>query len=175
MKIMKNLCVNTFGTIHLSGKGYLTEDSSTGGSIGGSTASSNATAFLSSNNMMKSQLQQQQSARLRTPGPLNSAKARRPRRSRSACGDFPGSALKPKALQSASGHNVTNNMQPSEHHARSKMRTPMASRSKALSADRTPKPKLNQTCNSPPATFLRWPKPGELALSISGSPLVAQV
>lgn len=122
-------------------------------------------AFLNSSNMRPQALSQQQTARLRTPGPLSSARARRPRRSRSACGDYgiPGSAIKPKPSASAAA----------EHHSRSKMRTPMATRTKALSCDRTPKANVEEKeANSPPA-FLRFPKPGELILSTCGSPLVA--
>lgn len=125
-------------------------------------------AFLNKSTKL---LTQPQSARLRTPGPLSSARARRPRRSRSACGNLapiPASALKPKPSQlSVTGGGT-------EHHARSKMRTPMSSRTKALSADRTPKIDGANSPQSPP-TFLRFPKPGEMILSTCGSPLVTQM
>ncbi|XP_037954144.1 borealin-like isoform X2 [Teleopsis dalmanni] len=115
------------------------------------------TAYLS---VPRNTLQQQNSQRGRTPGPLSSARARKPRRSRSAC-NMQGSAIKPKLSAM------------SDHASRSKMRTPIASRSKALSADRT----VNsyQSPKSPPTAFMRWPKPGEMVLSVCGSPVVAQV
>ncbi|XP_065367571.1 borealin-like [Calliphora vicina] len=151
-------------------EGYLTEDSSTGGSIGSTIANP---AFLSTSTMLTQPLIQQQSARLRTPGPLSSARARRPRRSRSACGNLapiPASVakLKPQLSASGGGGHVR------EHHSRSKMRTPMASRTKALSADRTTNI-CNTTSPQSPPTFLRFPKPGELALSKCGSPLVTHM
>lgn len=117
--------------------------------------------------MLTQPLVQKNSARLRTPGPLSSARARRPRRSRSASGNLaaiPGSALKQKNSQTGVGP---------EHNSRAKIRTPMASRPKALSADRTSKIGKGFSPDSPP--FLRFPKPGELVLSKCGSPLVAQM
>ncbi|XP_013105374.1 borealin isoform X2 [Stomoxys calcitrans] len=142
------------------------EDSSTGGSLGSSTAHA---AYLNSSNMRTQQLAPHQTARLRTPGPLSSARARRPRRSRSACGDYgiPGSAIKKKSSSQLSVNAV------GDHHSRSKMRTPMASRTKALSADRTPKLVNDADLPSSPPTFLRFPRAGELVLSKCGSPLVS--
>ncbi|XP_075167333.1 borealin-like isoform X2 [Haematobia irritans] len=144
------------------------EDSSTGGSLGSS--STNAAYLNSSNMRTQPSLVPHQTARLRTPGPLSSARARRPRRSRSACGDYgiPGSAMKNKSSSQLSVNGMN-----SEHHSRSKMRTPMASRSKALSADRTPKIGLDTDAPHSPPTFLRFPRAGELVLSKCGSPLVA--
>ncbi|XP_054740596.1 borealin-like isoform X1 [Anastrepha obliqua] len=145
-------------------EGYLTEDSANGGSnIGAST--STLTAY--SRPSVK-----QQPQRGRTPGPLSSARARRPRRSRSVCDDIMHVSSVKSAKSSSSVMDT--------HISRSKMRTPTASRSKAFSADRT-----SQLCGqqfpsttsvqSPAAAFLRWPKPGEVVLSKCGSPVVAQV
>ncbi|TMW53248.1 hypothetical protein DOY81_001664 [Sarcophaga bullata] len=147
-------------------EGYLTEDSS-GGSIGSTKPS---LAGLSSAQL----LVPQNSSRSHTPGPLSSARARRPRRSRSACSNLapiPGSPIKHKST-----HLTVNagGAQGTENRARSKMRTPMAARPKALSADRTSKFDISVSPHSPP-TFLRFPKPGELVLSKCGSPLVAQI
>lgn len=157
--------------INPNDEGYLTEDSSNGGSLGSSSSATTITnsAFLSATNMRSQQLVQQQTARLRTPGPLSSARARRPRRSRSACGDYvPGSIkLKPQNTANAEGGSGQ------ERNSRSKMRTPMANKTKALSADRTTKFNDTDAPKSPP-TFLRFPKPGELILSTCGSPLVTQ-
>jgi len=91
---------------------------------------------------------------------------------RSACGDLNvlHSAKPPSVLSSA----VAN----SGRHSRSKMRTPMASRQKAFSADRTPRAQKLMRSGSPttpPMAFLRYPKPGEVALSKFGSPMVSQV
>lgn len=155
--------------INPNDEGYLTEDSSTGGSIG--TATTNA-AFLSASTMRSQQIVQQ-SSRLRTPGPLSSARARRPRRSRSACGDFvpiPGSAVKIKPQLTATGGGQA----AAAERSRSKMRTPMASRTKALSADRTNKVESSDSPKSPIA-FYRFPKPGEMVLSTCGSPLVSHM
>ncbi|KAM7341882.1 borealin-like [Cochliomyia hominivorax] len=156
--------------INPNDEGYLTEDSSTGGSIGSTTGNP---AFLSTTNTMPLSLIQQQSARLRTPGPLSSARARRPRRSQSASGNLApiiASAIKQKAPSQLS----VNGGGGTEHHSRSKMRTPMATRTKALSADRTPKAENGNSLKTSPV-FLRFPKPGELVLSKCGSPLVAPV
>lgn len=131
-------------------EGYLTEDSATGRSGGVCTV-----AALGG----MAQLQQQ---RGRTPGPLSSAKARRPRRSKSFCADYvPGSIQKVPSSTQSIGHT-----------SRGKMRTPLVSRTKAFSADRT-----STVCSpsSPPTAFMRWPRPGELVMSVSGSPVVAQV
>lgn len=155
------------------GKGYLTEDSSTGGSLGSSMTNA---AYLNSSNMRsQQQLAPHQTARLRTPGPLSSARARRPRRSRSACGDYgiPGSAMKAKSSSQMSVNGGNHGGGGSDHQSRSKMRTPMASRSKALSADRTPKVGGEPQSPGSPPTFLRFPRAGELVLSKCGSPLVA--
>ncbi|XP_061397826.1 borealin-like [Musca vetustissima] len=158
-------------------EGYLTEDSSTSASLGSSTTNA---AYLNSSAMRTTtqQLPPHQSARLRTPGPLSSARARRPRRSRSACGDYgiPGSAMKSKPsshLSINSGHHSSSNSTASDHHSRSKMRTPMASRTKALSADRSAKDANEPQSPPSPPTFLRFPRAGELVLSKCGSPLVA--
>ncbi|XP_026835580.1 borealin isoform X2 [Drosophila erecta] len=130
------------------------EDSSIGAS-GASIAAAHTGSLLRSTRAM------------RTPGPLHSARARRARRSRSACGDLNIlHSAKPPSISSSSGRN-----------SRSKLRTPMASRTKAFSADRTPlkKPVRSGSPTTPPMAFLRYPKPGEVALSKYGSPMVAQV
>ncbi|XP_005187708.1 borealin-like isoform X2 [Musca domestica] len=146
------------------------EDSSTSASLGSSTTNA---AYLNSSAMRTQQLPPHQSARLRTPGPLSSARARRPRRSRSACGDYgiPGSAMKSKTSSQLSINAGSSTA--SDHHSRSKMRTPMASRSKALSADRSTKDANEPQSPLSPPTFLRFPRAGELVLSKCGSPLVA--
>ncbi|XP_017479304.1 PREDICTED: borealin-like isoform X2 [Rhagoletis zephyria] len=97
-------------------------------------------------------------------GPLSSARARRPRRSRSVCDDKVHSATVKSTSSTCSIMDT--------RVSRSKMRTPTASRSKAFSADRS-----SQVCGqqSPAAAFLRWPKPGEMVLSKCGSPVVAHV
>lgn len=112
------------------------------------------------------QLQQQQQQRGRTPGPFSSAKTRRPRRSKSVCGDYlPESAVKQKPIPALP-----------EHASRSKMRTPQAPRAKAFSADRSMlKPHNESLATSPPTAFMRWPKPGEMVMSMYGSPVIAQV
>ncbi|KAH8334501.1 hypothetical protein KR059_010819 [Drosophila kikkawai] len=138
-------------------EGYLTEDSSLGASGGSSLAPLTGSLLRSTKAM-------------RTPGPLHSARARRARRSQSACGDLNilHSAKPPPISSAATG----------TRHSRSKMRTPMASRTKAFSADRTPLAQKQMRAGSPttpPMAFLRYPKPGEVALSKFGSPMVAQV
>ncbi|XP_016976673.1 borealin [Drosophila rhopaloa] len=140
-------------------EGYLTEDSSIGAS-GGSLLAAHTGSLLRSTKAM------------RTPGPLHSARARRARRSRSACGELNIlHSAKPPSNSNSSGATASRN-------SRSKMRTPMASRTKAFSADRTPlsqkQIRSGSPC-SPPMAFLRYPKPGEVALSKFGSPMVAQV
>ncbi|XP_043651231.1 borealin [Drosophila teissieri] len=136
-------------------EGYLTEDSSIGAS-GGSILAAHTGSLLRSTKAM------------RTPGPLHSARARRARRSRSACGDL-------NILHSAKPPSISSNC---SRNSRSKLRTPMASRTKAFSADRTPlaqKQMRSGSPTTPPMAFLRYPKPGEVALSKYGSPMVAQV
>uniref|UniRef100_A0A1A9UYP6 Borealin C-terminal domain-containing protein n=1 Tax=Glossina austeni TaxID=7395 RepID=A0A1A9UYP6_GLOAU len=132
-------------------EGYLTEDSSTAGNLALAVTSG---AFANVSNLHHTQLQL--GSRLRTPGPLTSARARRPRRSRSACGDYAPS------INSIS----------SEHNSRSKLG---ARRSKAHSTERKSKMHFEGPPTSPPAAFMRWPKPGELVVSKYGSPIIAQV
>uniref|UniRef100_A0A1B0BQH2 Borealin C-terminal domain-containing protein n=1 Tax=Glossina palpalis gambiensis TaxID=67801 RepID=A0A1B0BQH2_9MUSC len=129
-------------------EGYLTEDSSTGGNVG---LAASGGAFVNVSNLHHTQLQL--GSRLRTPGPLTSARARRPRRSRSACGDYAPSIS-------------------SEHRSRSKLGT---RQSKAHSTERKSKMHFEGPPTSPPAAFMRWPKPGELVVSKYGSPIIAQV
>ncbi|XP_052852472.1 borealin isoform X1 [Drosophila gunungcola] len=139
-------------------EGYLTEDSSIGAS-GGSLLSAHTGSLLRSTKAM------------RTPGPLHSARARRGRRSQSACGEL-------NILHSAKPQSSNSSKAAGSRNSRSKMRTPMASRSKAFSADRTPLAQMQMRSGSPcspPMAFLRYPKPGEVALSKFGSPMVAQV
>ncbi|XP_017006287.2 borealin [Drosophila takahashii] len=138
-------------------EGYLTEDSSIGAS-GGSILAAHTGSLLRSTKAM------------RTPGPLHSARARRARRSRSACGEL-------NVLHSAKPPSISSGAN-SSRNSRSKLRTPMASRTKAFSADRTPlaqKQIRSGSPTTPPMAFLRYPKPGEVALSKFGSPMVAQV
>ncbi|XP_050741390.1 borealin isoform X2 [Drosophila biarmipes] len=134
------------------------EDSSIGAS-GGSILAAHTGSLLRSTKAM------------RTPGPLSSARARRGRRSRSACGDL-------NVLHSAKPPSILSSSTASSRNSRSKMRTPMASRQKAFSADRTPlaqKQMRSGSPTTPPMAFLRYPKPGEVALSKFGSPMVSQV
>ncbi|XP_055904715.1 borealin-like isoform X2 [Eupeodes corollae] len=98
---------------------------------------------------------------VRVPGPLSSAKARRTRRSQSATG-YPPSAMKPKPSTAAC----------KERLSRQKLRTPLVSRQKAISADRTPPNRVRGSPGSPTA-LLRWPKPGELVISMTGTPVVS--
>ncbi|KAH8392313.1 hypothetical protein KR215_005826 [Drosophila sulfurigaster] len=159
-------------------EGYLTEDSGMGGgaisisgsinnNISGSSNSVNAISTMSAYNGAA-----MRSARaMRTPGPLHSARARRERRSRSACGSKLGQAVGGATTTSSS-----NSSSNAHRNSRSKLRTPMASRPKAFSADRTArKPRPTSSPSTPPMAFLRWPKPGEVALSQYGSPIVSQV
>ncbi|KAH8293268.1 hypothetical protein KR018_006237 [Drosophila ironensis] len=143
-------------------EGYLTEDSSLGASTGGGGGL--LSAHMGS--MMRS------AKAMRTPGPLHSARPRRARRSRSACGEL-------SVMRSAKPPSVlANSSSASGRESRSKLRTPMASRTKAFSADRTPlaqKQARDGSPATPPMAFLRYPKPGEVALSKFGSPMVAQV
>ncbi|XP_026843850.1 borealin [Drosophila persimilis] len=139
-------------------EGYLTEDSSLGASGGSMLAVSTASMLRSAKAM-------------RTPGPLHSARARRARRSRSACGEL-------SVIHSAKATSIPSSSTNANRMSRSKMRTPMSARPKAFSADRTPL-KLHRgrtsSPSTPPMAFLRYPKPGEVALSKFGSPMVAQV
>ncbi|XP_033249444.1 borealin isoform X2 [Drosophila miranda] len=134
------------------------EDSSLGASGGIMLAVSTASMLRSAKAM-------------RTPGPLHSARARRARRSRSACGEL-------SVIHSAKAPSVPSSSTNANRMSRGKMRTPMSARPKAFSADRTPL-KLHKARTSspstPPMAFLRYPKPGEVALSKFGSPMVAQV
>lgn len=105
------------------------------------------------------------------PGPLHSARARRERRSRSACEN--GKLLAPST---SSTNSILASAKKSQRSSRNKMRTPMPARQKAFSAERTPLNKQRGTSpGTPPMAFMRWPKPGEMALSKFGSPMVAQV
>ncbi|XP_067633701.1 borealin-like isoform X2 [Eurosta solidaginis] len=166
-KFTNTLAVNNSGGLKPTSSRQLNpndeEDSSNGGSgIGISTSIISA--------YRQSSIKQTQ--RGRTPGPLSSARARRPRRSRSVNDDLARvSTVKPTTSSSA----VMDT-----HTSRSKMRTPTVSRSKALSADRSSQISGQQysatiSAQSPAAAFLRWPKPGEVVLSKCGSPVVAQV
>ncbi|BFF93686.1 borealin [Drosophila madeirensis] len=139
-------------------EGYLTEDSSLG-------ASGSSILAVSTASMLRS------AKAMRTPGPLHSARARRARRSRSACGEL-------SIIHSAKAAAVPSSNSNANRVSRSKMRTPMASRPKAFSADRTPlmlQKSRTSSPSTPPMAFLRYPKPGEVALSKFGSPMVAQV
>ncbi|XP_023031638.1 borealin isoform X2 [Drosophila willistoni] len=155
-----SLGVGMGGTV-VSGNRNDEEDSS----LGGLSSASTLSAFGGASSMLKS------AKALRTPGPLHSARARRARRSRSACGDM-------SALHSARPPAVVPSSSASSRVSRNKMRTPMATRPKAFSADRnTPmgkKMSRNSSPSTPPVAFLRYPKPGEMALSKFGSPMVVQ-
>nr|XP_036231007.1 borealin isoform X2 [Bactrocera oleae] len=140
------------------------EDSTNGGSSVGVS-----TSILSAYSRASIKQQQQ---RGRTPGPLSSARARRPRRSRSACDDL----VQVSTIKSSTSSSTVMDTRIS----RSKMRTPTATRSKALSADRSSQVcgqqfSMTMSASSPAAAFLRWPKPGEVVLSKCGSPVVAHV
>lgn len=124
-------------------EGYLTEDST----------NSMACSSQVNSSLMRS---------ARALGPLSSAKARRgTRRSQSASG-YPSSAIKPQ--QTA--------INGKERLSRQKHRTPLATRQKAISADRTPPNRIKNYHNSPTA-LLRWPKPGEIVISMTGTPVVS--
>ncbi|XP_022227892.2 borealin isoform X2 [Drosophila obscura] len=145
------------GVVPGSGGSRNDEEDSTLGASGGSLLAVSTASMLRSARAM------------RTPGPLHSARARRARRSRSACGEL--SVIHSAKAVSSSSTNAN-------RVSRSKMRTPMASRPKAFSADRTPlslQKSRTSSPTSPPMAFLRYPKPGEVALSKFGSPMVAQV
>ncbi|EDW74989.1 uncharacterized protein Dwil_GK15971 [Drosophila willistoni] len=88
-------------------------------------------------------------------GPLHSARALR----RNDIGRSPRIAVHSNEVTARS----------SSHVARQKTRTPMASKLKSLSADR------NDSPTTSPLAFLRYPKPGEIALSKFGSPILTQV
>lgn len=104
------------------------------------------------------------------PGPLHSARARRERRSRSAC-----EGSKVLAASTKSTSSIMASATKSHRNSRNKMRTPMPARQKAYSAERTPCKQRGTSPGTPPMAFMRWPKPGEMALSKFGSPMVAQV
>ncbi|XP_068150655.1 borealin-like isoform X2 [Drosophila tropicalis] len=159
-----SLGVGMGGTV-VSGNRNDEEDSS----LGGLSSASTLSAFGGAGSMLRS------AKTLRTPGPLHSARARRARRSRSACGDMSAlhSARPPAVVPSSSASSNS-----SSRVSRNKLRTPMATRPKAFSADRnTPmgkKKSRNSSPSTPPVAFLRYPKPGEMALSKFGSPMVVQ-
>ncbi|KAH8377670.1 hypothetical protein KR093_006584 [Drosophila rubida] len=161
-------------------EGYLTEDSSMGGGAISISGSINNNSNIGSSSAMSTMSAYNgaalRSARaMRTPGPLHSARARRERRSRSACGIKLGQALG-TSNNSTTTSNSNSNLSNAHRNSRSKLRTPMAARPKAFSADRTSrKPRPSSSPSTPPMAFLRWPKPGEVALSQFGSPIVAQV
>ncbi|KAM8715720.1 hypothetical protein ACLKA7_002724 [Drosophila subpalustris] len=154
-----SICNTTSGAVAVTNSRNDEEDSSMGTAV-----SSNSASQLSAYN--SSVLRSTRA--MRTPGPLHSARARRDRRSRSACGTKLGLSTAGSVVASSSS-SASN----SHRNSRSKMRTPM--RPKALSADRTTRKTRPSSPGTPPMCFLRWPKPGEVALSKFGSPIVAQV
>lgn len=151
--------------------GYITEDNSIGAGAGKKDYGFTNTSVT--------RMTSRQNSRLRTPGPLNAT--RRTRRSRSACSGYStasGSIEDSSLGTNTAYHNSTvgrSQKTQGEHAPRSKLRTPMSSRAKAVSADRTIKDPFVETIKSSEVAFMRWPKPGELVLSKCGSPLVAQV
>lgn len=151
--------------------GYITEDSIGAAPLKKDSAFTNTSIARMTNH---------QNSRLRTPGPLNAT--RRTRRSRSACSGYStaSGSIEDNSISTnmAAFHtNTRSQNNQCDHASRSKMRTPMSARGKALSADRTMKDPFLETIKSasPEVAFMRWPKPGELVLSKCGSPLVAQV
>ncbi|XP_034474602.1 borealin isoform X2 [Drosophila innubila] len=158
----QSICSNTTtsGAVTVANSRNDEEDSSMGTAIG-----SNSASQLSSYN--SSVLRSTRA--MRTPGPLHSARARRDRRSRSACGTKVGHSTASSVVVTSSSSNSNSNL---HRNSRSKMRTPM--RPKALSADRTSRKTRPSSPGTPPLCFLRFPKPGEVALSKFGSPIVAQ-
>lgn len=161
-------------------QGYITEDSIGTGSQKRDMAYTN-TSILRTNSTTITTT----TTRLRTPGPLNST-VRKPRRSRSACSGYSTASL--SIGETLAANNVTSSstnanvkgrsqMLQGSHASRSKLRTPMSARGKAISADRTMKDAFVESARStsPMSAVMRWPKPGELVLSMYGSPLMAQV
>lgn len=93
------------------------------------------------------------------------AKSRRSRSAGPPQGSILGSAMKYRNRPTAG-----------EHASRAKLRTPMpAPRPRATSADNDKhcEPKTPPRSPSSPATWLRWPKPGEKIISVTGTPLVS--
>ncbi|KAL5287216.1 borr family protein [Megaselia abdita] len=94
------------------------------------------------------------------------AKSRRSRSAEPPQGSVLGSAMKSRTRTTAT-----------DHASRSKLRTPMpAARPRATSADNEKaiyEPKTPPRSPSSPATWLRWPKPGEKIISVTGTPLVS--
>uniref|UniRef100_A0A1B0BL07 Borealin C-terminal domain-containing protein n=1 Tax=Glossina palpalis gambiensis TaxID=67801 RepID=A0A1B0BL07_9MUSC len=132
-------------------EGYLTEDTSKLNSFGSIVSVKSGTNFINNSRLSRAQ-QQLPKDPCRTPGPLNSALARGPRRSRSACGKY--SSLVAR-----------------EHQARNKILT--VNRTRPHNVER--KQYFDGRPETPPVAFMRWPKPGEMVLSKYGSPVIAQV
>uniref|UniRef100_A0A1A9Z642 Borealin C-terminal domain-containing protein n=1 Tax=Glossina pallidipes TaxID=7398 RepID=A0A1A9Z642_GLOPL len=95
--------------------------------------------------------QQQAKNIFRLPAPLNSARAKCQRRSRSACDE----------------HSSSIGM---EHGARNKM---LSNHSRIHSVERKRKICLEGQSVSPLVVFMRWPKPTEMVMSKYGSPVIA--
>uniref|UniRef100_A0A1B0FMD6 Borealin C-terminal domain-containing protein n=1 Tax=Glossina morsitans morsitans TaxID=37546 RepID=A0A1B0FMD6_GLOMM len=132
-------------------EGYLTEDTSKLSSFGSAVSVKSGTNFVSEFHFSRAQQQQQPKDPFRTPGPLNAALARGPRRSRSACSKY-------------------SSLVATEHQARNKILT--ADRTRPHSIER--KQYFDGRPVTPPVAFMRWPKPGEMVLSKYGSPVIAQ-
>ncbi|KAL9895575.1 borealin-like [Glossina fuscipes fuscipes] len=97
--------------------------------------------------------QQQDKHIFRTPKPLNSIHARDPMRSRSACGEC--------STSIAMKHGARNNM--------------LSNHIRIHSAERKREICPQGQSVSPPAAFMRWPKPEEMVVSKYDSPIIAQV
>uniref|UniRef100_A0A1A9Z864 Borealin C-terminal domain-containing protein n=1 Tax=Glossina pallidipes TaxID=7398 RepID=A0A1A9Z864_GLOPL len=142
-----NKCIET------KDEGYLTEDTSKLSNFGSIVSVKSGTNFVSESHLSRAQQQQQQQPKdpFRTPGPLTSALARGPRRSRSACGKY-------------------SSLVATEHQVKNKILT--ADRTRPHSVER--KQYFDGRPVTPPVAFMRWPKPGEMVLSKYGSPVIAQ-
>lgn len=134
-----------------SDDGYITEEST--------SSAASSSAFSTAMSMTQ---------RGRTPGPLSSAIARqKSRRSQSASNDHSMLLAPPSSAQVKRTSSRT---------SRNKLRTPIPSRPKVMSADRSVMSiRTEKTFQSPQTAFLRWPKPGELIMSVHGTPLNAPV
>uniref|UniRef100_A0A1B0G547 Borealin C-terminal domain-containing protein n=1 Tax=Glossina morsitans morsitans TaxID=37546 RepID=A0A1B0G547_GLOMM len=128
-------------SVSFKDEGYLTEDISRPCSLDSTASAKSGTVA-----------QQQAKKIFRLPVPSNSARGRRPRRSRSACDE----------------HSSSIGM---EHGARNEM---LSNHSRIHSVERKRKICLEGQSVSSSIVFMRWPKPGEMIVSKYGSPVIAQ-